>query len=81
MTKQADARRLLRGVSRDTRDVVLAAVDRGWTISLTTKGHVQLRHPSGAMIFCSGSTSDSRSHRYVRADIARIERAAQASEQ
>ena len=74
------ARRLLRGVSRDTRDVVLAAVDRGWTVKLTAKGHVQLRHPSGAILYCSGSTSDRRSHHYVQADIAHVERA-QANEQ
>lgn len=79
MTKtraKTDQRRLLRGVSRDTRDAVLEAAERGWTYRLTAKGHVQLRHPSGAIVVTAGSTGDRRSLQHLRADLARVEKAA-----
>lgn len=66
----------LRGVHRDTRAIVLDAATRGWTYRLTAKGHVQLRHPSGAIVIASGSTSDRRAVQALTADLRRVERAA-----
>lgn len=70
---QTSPTRLLRGVSRDTRAEILQAIQRGWTVKLTAKGHVQLRHPSGAIVHAAGSTSDVRSVRALRADLRRAE--------
>jgi hypothetical protein len=66
--------RLLRGVSRDTRAEIRGALARGWTASLTAKGHVQLRHPSGAIVHAAGSPSDYRSVIALRTDLRRAER-------
>ena len=69
--------RTLRGVDRDTRAEILAAEKRGWTARWTGKGHIRLEHPSGAIVFSSGSSSDCRSVRALRSDLRRVEREAQ----
>jgi hypothetical protein len=70
---QTPDRRILRGVSRDIRDEILAAFNRGWTARLTRKGHVQLRHPNGAIVHAASSTGDRRSVKALRADLRRGE--------
>lgn len=77
MTKNQITRRVLRGVNRDTRAVILEAVDHGWTVRITAGGHVQLRHPSGAIVIAACSSSDRRSLLALRADIRRVERTTQ----
>ncbi|HEY9377889.1 MAG TPA: hypothetical protein VIQ02_12430 [Jiangellaceae bacterium] len=37
------------------REVVRDAIHRGWEVSWTGKQHIRLRHPSGAVVICSGT--------------------------
>ena len=67
----------LRGVTPEVRDEVLRAVERGWSIGLTARGHPRLVHPSGAIVICSGTTGDRRAVRQLRADLLRVEREAE----
>jgi hypothetical protein len=49
-----------------------AAIKAGWSASLTRRSHIRLVHPAtSAIVICSGSPSDWRVIRNVKADMRR----------
>jgi predicted RNA binding protein YcfA (HicA-like mRNA interferase family) len=53
------------------RDHVRQAIAAGWRASITKGSHVRLIHPGGAIVFASGTPSDVRVARNVKADMRR----------
>ena len=60
--------------NRDLRRIVRDAEARGWTCDLTRKGHLKLRHPSGAIVIAAWSPSDHRALKNLEARLRRVER-------
>lgn len=52
---------------------------RGWTVARTNRGHLRLTRPGMPMIFGSGTPSDHRSIKNMRAKVKRVERATKSS--
>lgn len=63
--------------NRDLRDALAAAEERGWQIVATSKSHIKLTHPSGAVVFAGSSPSDRRAIRNMEARLRRVERGEQ----
>jgi predicted RNA binding protein YcfA (HicA-like mRNA interferase family) len=53
------------------REAVRRAIKAGWVAELTGKSHVKLRHPSGIVVFASGTPSSQRAGANMLADLAR----------
>lgn len=67
----------LRGVPRELRATVTAAVARGWVLNKPRgNGHFKLAHPSGQCVWVSMSPSDRQANRLLGNDIRRVERTA-----
>lgn len=69
---------ILRGVTdKALRSELRAAVERGWTASLTRKNHVRLLPPNGGRpVFAPLTPSSSRAMKNIRSEIRRAEREA-----
>jgi predicted RNA binding protein YcfA (HicA-like mRNA interferase family) len=53
------------------REPIRAAERAGWVATLTRKNHVRLRHPTGIVIYASGTPSCQRAAANMLADLAR----------
>lgn len=60
-------------MNRDVRDVVDAAVGRGWEI-VREGPHMQMRHPNGALTHVSSTPSDRRAASRIDTTFRRLER-------
>jgi predicted RNA binding protein YcfA (HicA-like mRNA interferase family) len=60
---------------RDLHRLLTAARERGWQVDKTHSGHMRLRHPNGAQIFCPTTPSDAvHGLKNLKADLQRAER-------
>lgn len=60
----------------DTRALLRTLQDEGWEGRLTSKSHIQLRHPDAdQLVVCPSTPSDARSQRNTLSDARRALRA------
>ena len=60
--------------TKELREVLKAAEERGWEHHKTNGGHIRLLHPDGGLVFCSETPSDHRALANTKARIALQER-------
>ena len=60
-------------MKKDLAKLFKVARERGWTVTRTPRGHFQMRHPNGALVYTGSTPSDGRTLRNVRADLRRAE--------
>lgn len=70
-TAQSD--KILRGLRGRNKAFIRDMVGRGWTWKLCGSGHIQFRHPNGAVVHCSMTASE-KSRKAFEADVKRAER-------
>lgn len=66
MTETAIKRRVLPAQLRPLHDLATA---QGWTVTVRRNGHLRWRHPSGAQVFTSATTSDWRAVHKIKRDL------------
>lgn len=59
-------------IPKDLRRTADQAIEAGWTIEQTRKGHLAWKSPEGETVFCPGTPSD---HRSVANVIGKLRRA------
>ena len=64
----------LRGFTTTARNVISAAVGRGWEVSVSNNGHAIMRWPHGGTVAVSRNLDGSRRLKNTVADISRVER-------
>ena len=64
----------LRGFTATARNVITAAVGRGWEVSVSNNGHAIMRWPHGGTVAVSRNLEGSRRLKNTVADINRVER-------
>ena len=74
MTRTVTSSVDLRGLTPLARDVVLAALDRGWTATMSNKNHCIMRWPGGGTTAVSRNLQGNRRLRNIEASIQRVER-------
>ena len=71
-----DINRLLRGTSREIRDMLLCAHKQRYAVGMTSRGHYSVSTPEGARprltVFMSKTPSDMRGLHRMRAKLRRI---------
>lgn len=58
-------------MTREVRELAAAAERRGWRVIRLRSGHVQFCPPTGPLIVASGTASDHRAIRNLRAHLRR----------
>ena len=58
-------------MTRALRELVVAAERCGWRVLQLRSGHVQFRPPVGPIVVASGTASDHRAIRNLKADLRR----------
>jgi hypothetical protein len=63
---------MTKGLAREVRDLALEALERGWEVRPTRRGHLALLCPCGAhLVHLAGTPSDRRSTPNARARLKR----------
>jgi hypothetical protein len=67
------SRKAVRGItSRDYRDLMLRAIDQGWTVEKTGDTHIKLSPPDGGpFIFAASTSNGGRGERNFKAKLRR----------
>ena len=58
----------------DLRDLLDDTRSRGWSATMTNRGHWRLRHPAGAIVFTGSTPSCPRAVKNAAAALRRAER-------
>lgn len=74
MTRVVETQTDLRGFTPTARNLVLDAMGRGWTVTMSNKGHAIMRWPHGGTAAVARSLDGRRGLENARAQIARVER-------
>jgi hypothetical protein len=64
---------MLQGIKGEHRKHIRELVRRGWTITLTGRGHIRVTHPNGRHIITAATTSDHRAWRNFMRNVRQIE--------